>query len=34
MMNSPWPSFFGHLLDYYFEQGGGYFGGQGGDATG
>src|SRR5216683_3103951 len=26
MMNSPWPSFFGHLFDYYFKQGGGYFG--------
>jgi len=25
-MNSPWPSFFGHLFDYYFKQGGGYFG--------
>src|ERR1700724_151955 len=28
MMNSPWPSFFGHLFDYSFEQGGGYFGAQ------
>jgi exo-1,4-beta-D-glucosaminidase len=26
MMNSHWPSFFGHLFDYYFKQGGGYFG--------
>jgi len=26
MMNAPWPSFFGHLFDYYFKQGGGYFG--------
>jgi exo-1,4-beta-D-glucosaminidase len=26
MMNNPWPSFFGHLFDYYFKQGGGYFG--------
>ena len=26
MMNSPWPSFFGHLFDYYFKPGGGYFG--------
>lgn len=26
MMNSHWPSFFGHLYDYYFKQGGGYFG--------
>jgi exo-1,4-beta-D-glucosaminidase len=26
MMNSPWPSFFGHLYDYYFQPGGGYFG--------
>ena len=26
MMNTPWPSFFGHLYDYYFKQGGGYFG--------
>lgn len=26
MMNSSWPSFFGHLYDYYFKQGGGYFG--------
>jgi exo-1,4-beta-D-glucosaminidase len=26
MMNSQWPSFFGHLFDYYFKQGGGYFG--------
>ena len=26
MMDSPWPSFFGHLYDYYFKQGGGYFG--------
>jgi exo-1,4-beta-D-glucosaminidase len=26
MMNSPWPSSFGHLYDYYFKQGGGYFG--------
>ena len=26
MMNNPWPSVFGHLYDYYFKQGGGYFG--------
>jgi exo-1,4-beta-D-glucosaminidase len=26
MMANPWPSFFGHLFDYYFKQGGGYFG--------
>jgi len=26
MMNNHWPSFFGHLFDYYFKQGGGYFG--------
>ena len=26
MMNSQWPSFFSHLYDYYFKQGGGYFG--------
>jgi exo-1,4-beta-D-glucosaminidase len=26
MMNNPWPSMFGHLFDYYFKQGGGYFG--------
>ena len=26
MLNSPWPSSFGHLYDYYFKQGGGYFG--------
>src|SRR5438067_5763187 len=26
MMDTPWPSFFGHLYDYYFKQGGGYFG--------
>ena len=26
MMNNPWPSFFGHLFDYYLKQGGGYFG--------
>ncbi len=26
MMDAPWPSFFGHLYDYYFKQGGGYFG--------
>jgi len=26
MMNNPWPSVFGHLFDYYFKQGGGYFG--------
>jgi exo-1,4-beta-D-glucosaminidase len=25
-MNNPWPSLFGHLFDYYFKQGGGYFG--------
>jgi exo-1,4-beta-D-glucosaminidase len=26
MINNHWPSFFGHLFDYYFKQGGGYFG--------
>ena len=26
MFNNHWPSFFGHLYDYYFKQGGGYFG--------
>jgi exo-1,4-beta-D-glucosaminidase len=26
MLNTHWPSFFGHLFDYYFKQGGGYFG--------
>jgi exo-1,4-beta-D-glucosaminidase len=26
MLNNHWPSFFGHLIDYYFKQGGGYFG--------
>ena len=26
MMNTPWPSFFGHIFDSYFKQGGGYFG--------
>lgn len=26
MLNNHWPSFFGHLFDYYFKQGGGYFG--------
>jgi exo-1,4-beta-D-glucosaminidase len=26
MMNNPWPSFFGHLFDDYYKQGGGYFG--------
>jgi len=26
MMDNQWPSFFGHLYDYYFKQGGGYFG--------
>jgi exo-1,4-beta-D-glucosaminidase len=26
MMDNSWPSFFGHLFDYYFKQGGGYFG--------
>ena len=26
MMNNHWPSFFGHIFDYYFKQGGGYFG--------
>lgn len=26
MLNNQWPSFFGHLFDYYFKQGGGYFG--------
>jgi exo-1,4-beta-D-glucosaminidase len=26
MMNNPWPSFFGHLFDDFFKQGGGYCG--------
>lgn len=26
MLNNHWPSFFGHLFDCYFKQGGGYFG--------
>src|SRR6202022_4959112 len=26
MMNNPWPSFFGHLFDDYYKQGGGSFG--------
>lgn len=26
MLNNQWPSFFGHLLDYYLEPGGAYFG--------
>jgi exo-1,4-beta-D-glucosaminidase len=26
MLNNHWPSFFGHLFDYYLKQGGGYFG--------
>jgi len=26
MLNNHWPSFFGHLFDYYMEAGGGYFG--------
>ena len=26
MLNNPWPSFFGHLFDYYMEPGGAYFG--------
>jgi exo-1,4-beta-D-glucosaminidase len=26
MLNNHWPSFFGHLFDYYYKQGGGYFG--------
>ena len=26
MLNSHWPSFFGHIFDHYFKQGGGYFG--------
>jgi exo-1,4-beta-D-glucosaminidase len=26
MMNSPWPSFFGHLYDYYSKPGGAYYG--------
>jgi len=26
MLNSNWPSFFGHLIDYYLNPGGGYFG--------
>ena len=26
MLNNHWPSFFGHLFDYYMEPGGGYYG--------
>lgn len=26
MLNSPWPSFFGHLFDYYEKPGGAYYG--------
>jgi exo-1,4-beta-D-glucosaminidase len=26
MLDNHWPSFFGHLFDYYYKQGGGYFG--------
>jgi exo-1,4-beta-D-glucosaminidase len=26
MLDNHWPSFFGHLFDYYFKPGGGYFG--------
>lgn len=26
MLNSPWPSFFGQLFDYYLKQGGAYYG--------
>ena len=26
MLNSPWPSFFGHLYDYYLKPGGAYYG--------
>ncbi len=26
MLNSQWPSFFGHLIDYYLKPGGAYFG--------
>ena len=26
MLNEPWPSFFGHLFDYYEKPGGGYYG--------
>jgi len=26
MLNSQWPSFFGHILDYYLKPGGAYFG--------
>jgi exo-1,4-beta-D-glucosaminidase len=26
MLNSPWPSFFGHLFDYYMKPGGAYYG--------
>jgi len=33
MMNNPWPSLFGHLFDYYFKQGGGYFGREKGAAS-
>lgn len=26
MLNTPWPSFFGHLFDYYLKPGGAYYG--------
>ena len=26
MLNSPWPSFFGHIFDYYLKPGGAYYG--------
>ncbi len=26
MLNSPWPSFFGHIIDYYLKPGGAYYG--------
>ncbi len=26
MLNSHWPSFFGHIIDYYLDPGGAYFG--------
>jgi len=26
MLDSPWPSFFGHIIDYYLKPGGAYFG--------
>ena len=26
MLNNHWPSFFGHIFDYYLKPGGAYFG--------